>query len=201
MQQGQVATDGGHHADARVRIAEPGVHMHSAGDEAPQAFLERDREPFVAFLRRRQLGVPRREGMGRCGHHCAAMPFGGVDHQSAGFHQCPPHLRHRLANTRVGLDLGAEELRHDLVRRRVALAVGNDRRIRIADKVATVRVDQEELLFDAEGDGNCAVVASHDNLHVGLVCAGRRLRSTRRHDAHSVDVQFGWATNELQHQS
>ena len=64
MEDGQVAADGGHDADARIGIAEAGVDVHAADQEAADAVLKGDDEALVAFAGRGGLFLPVGEGVG-----------------------------------------------------------------------------------------------------------------------------------------
>ncbi len=58
MEQGQIAPDRSHYANARVGVSEPGVDVHSTDDEAPHGLLERGHESFVSLPRRGRLHPP-----------------------------------------------------------------------------------------------------------------------------------------------
>ena len=64
VEDGQVAPDGGHDADARVGIAEAGVDVHAADQESTDAVLEGDDEALVAFAGRGGLFLPVGERVG-----------------------------------------------------------------------------------------------------------------------------------------
>ena len=116
MQQRQVLPDSGHHADARIRIAEAGVDVHAADEGAAHGLLISGCEAPVALAGRGRLLAPRGEGMAGGGHDAGAVRFRRLDDQAPGLAQRLAHLGHRAADARVGLDLGAQELVHHLVR-------------------------------------------------------------------------------------
>ncbi len=58
MEQGQIAPERGHYANARVRVSEPDVDVHATDDEAPHGLLERGHESFVTLSRRGRLHTP-----------------------------------------------------------------------------------------------------------------------------------------------
>ena len=167
MQQRQVAPQRGHHPDARVRVAEPGMNVHAADDEAPHAFLERRREARVALAPRDLLFPPPREGMGGGGHRRRPVPFRGFDDDPPRLAQRRAQLGHRAAHLRIGLDLGAQQLPHHLVRSAGPLAHLEDSLIGIDEQIARVGIDQKQLLLHPESDGEFVLpdAPGHRPLH------------------------------------
>ena len=152
VQQRQVAPERGHDADARIPVGEARVNVHTADDEAPHAFLERGREPHVALRRGDRLRPPRREGMNGGGHRRRPVPFRRLDHDPPGFAQRVAHVGDRVAHPGIGLDLGTQELPHDLVGTASLLAGLEDALVGFDDEVAGVGIDEEQLLLDPECD-------------------------------------------------
>ena len=58
MEQGQIAPERGHDPNARVRVSETGVDVHSTDDESSHRFLERGHELRVTLSRRGRLHTP-----------------------------------------------------------------------------------------------------------------------------------------------
>ena len=153
MQQRQVAPDGGHHPDAGIGIAEAGVDVHAPDDQPAHALLEGVGEPLVTLAGRDELRLPRAERVAGRGHHRRPVPRRRLHDQPAGLAQRRARLGHRSAHLRGGLDLGAERFVHDRVRPALPLALLEDARVGVGQQIARLRVDEEELLLDAERDG------------------------------------------------
>ena len=152
MEQRQVLANCGHDADPLLRIAEAGVDVHAADEQPPHGLLERDLESLVPFLGRGHLRGPRRERVSGRGQHRRTILRRRVDHQAPGLDQRLTDFSNRSADPGVGLDLGAEELGHHLVRSPVPLAGVVDGRVGIGNQVSSLGIDEKELLFDAECD-------------------------------------------------
>ena len=109
--------------------------------------------------------------MGGGGHHLAAVPFSRLDDEPPGLAQRLAHLRHPAAHPRVGLDLGAEELVHDLVRATIRLARLEDSFVGIGEEIAGIGVDEKELLLDPERDPEA--IAGVGGVHGPPAASGR----------------------------
>ena len=151
QQERHVRPDRGHHPDAQIRRAEPRVHVHAADEEPPYFLLERDLGLPVSPPLGDPLLVPPREGMGGRGDDRGAVAARPVDDDAAGFVEARTKLGDGSADPRAGLDLGARELVDDLVRPAVGHAGIEDGRVGIGDDVAGIRIDDHQLLFDAQG--------------------------------------------------
>ena len=64
VEDGQVAADGGHDADARIGIAEARVDVHAADEEATDAVLKGHGKALIALAWRGGLGSPVGERVG-----------------------------------------------------------------------------------------------------------------------------------------
>ena len=91
--------------------------------------------------------------MGGGGQHPGAVCLRRRDDEAPGLAQRLAHLGHRVAHPRVGLDLGAEELAHNLVRPAGALAGRENALVRIGEEIAALRIDEKEFFLDPERDG------------------------------------------------
>ena len=109
--------------------------------------------------------------MGGGGHHLGAVPFSRLDDEPPGLAQRLAHLRHPAAHPRVGLDLRAEELVHDLVRAAIRLARLEDSFVGIGEEIAGIGVDEKELLLDPERDPEA--IAGVGGVHGPPAASGR----------------------------
>ena len=116
VNRGQVAADGRHDSNARFRVAEARVNVHSADDQTAHGLLKRHQEARVALLGRDRQIAPLREGMGGGAEHRGPVRLRRLDDDSPGLAQRLARLGHRSAYPCVGLDLGAKRLPRDLVR-------------------------------------------------------------------------------------
>ena len=91
--------------------------------------------------------------MGGGGQHRGAVLRGRVDDEAPGLDEGRMDVRHGRADPGGGLDLGPEELGHDLVVAAVLLTFLEDARVWVGQQIARFRVYQKELFLDAEGDG------------------------------------------------
>ena len=148
----QMAPDRRHHADAGIGIAEAGMDVHAAHQEAAHGLLHLYLEVAVTRLRRHPLLPPGREGVRGGRHRLRAVGLRRLDHQPPRLGERRAQVGYRGADPRVGLDLGAQQLRHHGMRAALALAAFHDARVGIGDEVARFRIDQEELFLDAEGE-------------------------------------------------
>ena len=153
VEQGHVPAHGRHDAHAAVGVAEPRVDVHAADEQFPDGLLVGHGELFVTLFGRGDLLVPGREGVGGRGHDRGAVFRRGVDDHAPGLDQGGPDVGNRRADPRGGLDLGPQELGDDLVLAAMLLTFLEDPRVRIRQQVARFGVDEEELLLDAQGDG------------------------------------------------
>ena len=179
VQQRQVAPDGGHHPDAGIGIAEAGVDVHAADDQPPHALLEGVGEPLVPLAGRDELRLPRGERMARRGHHRRPVPRRRLHDQAPRLQQRLARLGHRPADLRGRLDLRPQGLVHHPVRPAPPLALLEDARVGVGQQVARPRVDEEELLLDAERDGQIRFAhAPRPPRAVPITAPGRRRRPT-----------------------
>ena len=163
-QQRKISPRRGHDPDARIRVAETGMNVHTADEEPPHALLQRDRRTLVTLLGGDRLHPPCREGVSGGGHHRDPVFLRRLDHQPARLAQRRAQPGDRAANLGIGLDLRTQEFRHHLVRPALPFAFLENAGIGLGQDVAGLRIDEEELLFDAERDGEIAVFAGHDSL-------------------------------------
>ena len=84
----------------------------------------------------------------------AASPVlsGRLDDDLARLAQRRAHLGYGTAHPRIGLNLGAQQLPHHLVRSAGPFASLEDAHVGSDQKVAGAGIDQEQLFLDAEGD-------------------------------------------------
>ena len=146
----QMAPDRRHHADARIRVSEAGMDVHAAHQEAAHRLLHRDLEVAVTRLRRHPLLPPGCERVRRGRHRPRAVGLRRLDDQAARLGKRLAQVRYRGADPRVGLHLGAQQLRHHRMRTAFPFATLHDPRVGVGDEVARFRIDQEELFLNAE---------------------------------------------------
>ena len=110
----------------------------------------------------------------------SGMHMHAVDHQPPRCLERLAQHRHRVADFRVRLDLGAEKLVHDPMRTCIRSARFKDARVGILQQVSEFRIDQEEFFLDTEGDRQVvvAVGSGHDSALFGI----GHCRGQWRHD-------------------
>ena len=153
VEQRQIPPHRRHDPDAAVLVAEPGVDVHTPHEQFPYGLLVGHGKLFVAMSGCDDLVVPCREGMGGCGHDPRAVLRRRVDDQSPGLHQGRANVLNGCTNPGGGFDLGPEEFRHNFVIPAVLVAILEDAGVGIGQKIARSRIDQEELLLDAQCNG------------------------------------------------
>ena len=91
--------------------------------------------------------------MGRGGHDLGAVFPRCLDHQPSRRRQRLAQIGYRVAHPGIGLDLSAQKLVHHPVGPGTLGAGFEYAGVRVVQQVSGGRVDEEELLFDAQGDG------------------------------------------------
>ncbi len=166
MEQGEVTPDRGHNPDARIRITKTCVDGHPANEELSYAVLEGQRKALVAFLWGCHLRRPCGERMRGCRHYRSTISRSRLDDDSPGLMQGGSYLGDRLADPRIGFDLRAKKLTHDLMRPTVLFTFLEDTGVGIDEEIARIGIDEEELLLDAQCDFDAFII--RDDSHGSL---------------------------------
>ncbi len=143
-----------HQVVARLVVRHSEMHVHAADQQALRHALHVAGEQVVAVLVRVALLGPCRKRMRRGRDDAETVALRRPRRDAAQGGKLRPALRQRAAHGRADLELRAQELRRhaaDLFRDRV-LAFRQDRFGRIGGQVAALRVDQQVLFLDADGE-------------------------------------------------
>ncbi len=140
-----------HDVDAQIVVFHGDVHVHAGDHQAPDHVLEILLDDLIAFLRRALLQTPGGEGVGGGGDHGEPVVAGDTGHGLAQMRQVGSRLRDGLTDPGADLDLALEKLRRYLTFQ--GLLAGREHgRWRLVDEVAGVRVHEQVLLLDADGE-------------------------------------------------
>ena len=140
-----------HEIDAQIVVVDADVDVHAADHEASYHLLEIVLDRLVALLLGTPLLAPDRERVRRRRDEPQTVGTGHRCHSAAQPPQIGTGLADGGAHPGADLDLALQEFRSDLPFEQ-CLALGQHRWRRRMNEVARVRIDEQILLFDPDGE-------------------------------------------------